>query len=110
MHAIACALTSTQTTSLRCVKNSTVYDTYFLKHWKEENERAKNFHVWHPNKRKFSVWSEYYNQFGIYQPSCVSLLKPHHLSNLSNPEAYSEFCQISKVECFAKKKLLKTPS
>ena len=56
---------------------------YCLKHWKEENERAKNFHVWHPNKRKFSVWSEYYNQFGIYQPSCVSLLKPHHLSKNS---------------------------
>ena len=31
-----------------------------------------NFHVWIQNMGKFLVWSEYYNQFGIYQPSRVS--------------------------------------
>ena len=30
------------------------------------------FHVWLQNKGKFLVWSEHYNQFGIYQPSSVS--------------------------------------
>ena len=29
------------------------------------------FHVWFQNKGKL-IWSEYYNQFGIYQPSHVS--------------------------------------
>ena len=38
-----------------------------------------------------------YNQFGIYQPSRVSLLKPRQ-NNLSDPEAYSEPCQISKMD------------
>ena len=28
------------------------------------------------NEGKFLVWSEYYNQFGIYQPSYASLLEP----------------------------------
>ena len=32
--------------------------------------------------------------------SHVSLLEPWQ-SNLSNPEAYSESCQTSKMECFA---------
>ena len=53
------------------------------------------------NKGKFLFWREYYNQFGIYQPSYVSLLEPWQ-SNLSNPEAYSKPCQTSKMECFAK--------
>ena len=59
------------------------------------------FHVWHWNKGKFFVWSEYYNQFGIYQPSRVSLLKPQQ-NNLSDPEAYPEPCQTSKMDCFKK--------
>ena len=67
------------------------------------------FHVRLQNKGKFLVWSEYYNQFGIYQPSCVSLLEPQQ-SNLSNLETYLEPYQTSKMGCFAKivngKKLL----
>ena len=59
------------------------------------------FHVWLQNKRKFLVWSEYYNQFGIYQPSHVSLLELQQ-SDLSNPETYSEPCQTSKMECSVK--------
>ena len=43
--------------------------------------------------------SEYYNQFGIHQPSRVSLLKPWK-NNLSDPEAYREPCQTS--DCFVK--------
>ena len=58
------------------------------------------FHEWLQNRGKFLVWSKYYNQFGIYQSSCVSLLEQQ--SNLSNPETYSEPCQTSKIECFAK--------
>ena len=50
---------------------------------------------------KFFIWSEYYNQFGIYQPSLVSLLKPRK-NNLSDPEAYPEPCQTSKMDCFVK--------
>ena len=56
------------------------------------------FHVSLENKGKFLVWSEYDNQFGIYQTSCV-LLEPQQ-NNLSNPEVYSEPCQASKMECF----------
>ena len=47
------------------------------------------YHVWLQNKVKFLVWSECYNQFVIYQPSCVSLLEPWQ-NNLSNPEPYLE--------------------
>ena len=54
------------------------------------------FHVGLQNKEKFLVWSEYYNQFGIYQPFRVFLLEPRQ-SNLSNPEAYSGPCQTSKI-------------
>ena len=35
------------------------------------------------------------------QHSRVSLLEPRQ-SNLTNPEAYSEPCQTSKMDCFAK--------
>ena len=59
------------------------------------------FFVWLQNKGKFLVWSEYYNQFGIYRPSFVSLLWLQQ-SNLSTPEVYSERCQTSKMECFMK--------
>ena len=61
------------------------------------------FNVRHQNKQKFLVWSVFYDQFGIYQPSHVSLLEPMQ-SNLSNSEAYSEPCQTSKMEYFVKKK------
>ena len=40
-----------------------------------------------------------FNQFGMYQPSRVSLLKPQQ-NNLSDPEAYPEPCQTSKMDCF----------
>ena len=59
------------------------------------------FHVWHYNKGKFFVSSEYYNQFGIYQPSLVSLLKLRQ-NNLRDPQAYPEPCQTSKMDCFVK--------
>ena len=48
---------------------------------------------------KFLVWSEYYNQFGIYEPFRVSVLEPRQ-SNF-NPGPFSEPCQISKMMCFA---------
>ena len=57
------------------------------------------FHVWHYNKEKIFVWSEYSDQFGIYQPCCLSLVKPRQ-SNFSDPEAYPEPCQTSKMDCF----------
>ena len=41
------------------------------------------------------------SQFGRYQPSSVTLLKPRQ-NNLSDPEAYSEPCQTSKMDCFVK--------
>ena len=59
------------------------------------------FHVWLQNKGKFLVWSEHYNQFGMYQLSHVSLLEPRQ-NSLNNPEAYSEPCETFKMECFAK--------
>ena len=33
-------------------------------------------HVWFQNKGKILIWWEYYNQWGIYQRSRVSLLEP----------------------------------
>ena len=61
------------------------------------------FYEWLQNKRKFLVKSEYYNQFGICQASRVStILEPPEV-NLSNPEAYSEPCQISKMKFFLRK-------
>ena len=56
------------------------------------------FHVWLQNKAKVLVWRKYYNQFGIHQPSCVSLLELQQ-SNLSIPRAYSGPCQTSKMKC-----------
>ena len=44
-------------------------------------------YIWLQNNEQFLVWSEYYNQFGIYQPFQVSLLEPQP-SNLSNQEAH----------------------
>ena len=59
--------------------------------------KTSNLIVYHfsLNFGKFSVWSEYYNQFGMYQPSAKA-------RQLSNPEAYSEPFQTSKMEFFAK--------
>ena len=54
------------------------------------------FHVWLQNTGNLLVWSEYYDQFGKYQPPCVTLLEPRQ-SNLSNPEAYSQPYQTSKI-------------
>ena len=59
------------------------------------------FHIWHYNKGKLFVSSEYYNHLGTYQPSRVSLLKPWQ-NYLSDPEAYPEPCQTSKMDCFVK--------
>ena len=56
-----------------------------------------DFWIW----GKFKVWSEYYSQFGIYQTIPSTLWEPRQ-NNLSNPEIYSEPCQISKIECFVK--------
>ena len=52
------------------------------------------------DKGEILIWREYYNGFGIYQCSRVSLLDPQQ-NNLSNLQAYSEPCQTSKMECFA---------
>ena len=129
MHAISQALTSTCATSLMYVKNSTYIPLLFMKLFvwyigtNKIKERTKTsslivdcfsltlvnlslawmlyFHVWHWNKGKFFVWTEYYNQFDIYQPSRVSLLKPRQ-NNLKDPEAYPEPCQTSKMDCFVK--------
>ena len=57
------------------------------------------FHVWLQNKEKVLVWSEYYNQFDIYQLSCVSLLEPQN--NLSNLEA-GRTLSSTKIEWFVK--------
>ena len=77
------------------VRATYVYDIYCLGHWNEKmKERTKKsnliayhfylilanlslvsilyLHVWLQNKRKFLVWREYDNRFGIHQPSCVS--------------------------------------
>ena len=89
---------TTRATSLMCVKNSTGTLTVWSTAMKKMKERTKTsnlivnhfslilvnlllawmlyFYVWLQNKRKFLVWSEYYNQFGIYQPSGVFLLEP----------------------------------
>ena len=73
---------------LKIARAISVYGTYCLGHRDEENERKnKNikfnswsfflyFHVWLQNNEQFLVWSEYYNQFGIYQPFRVFLLEP----------------------------------
>ena len=51
------------------------------------------FHVWRQNVIKFLVLSEYYDQFDIYQPSCVSFSEPPQ-RNLSTPGAHWRiFCQ-----------------
>ena len=125
MRAITLIHASTRTTSLKRVKNSTRHFCLWhllsgtLEQRKQKKELKLNtwsfsltfanlslawmlyFHVWLQNKRKFLVWSECYNQFAIYQPSCASLLESLQ-SNLSNPQAYSEPCQTPKMENFEK--------
>ena len=49
---------------------------------------------------KILIWSEYYDQFGIYQHSRLSLSESQQ-NNFCNPEAYSETCQTSKIKFFA---------
>ena len=88
MCAIASAHTSTRTTSLMPVKNSTHHlglwhllsGTMEQRKWKKEWKHDHfsltfvtlllawmlYFHVWFQNKGKFLVQSEYYNQSGIY--------------------------------------------
>ena len=109
---------------LKIAHTTSIYDTYYLVHWNEKNEtKVKSI--------KLSNWSFFVNlcytfvrlnvvlpcivwlqnkgkivKFGVKtiinliysKHSCVSLLEPGQ----SNPEAYSEPCQISKMECFAK--------
>ena len=99
MNVIACTHTSTCATSLMRVKNC-ICHFYFWRllfgileqrKWKKNKNIKFNswsflfnllwawllyFHAWLQNKGKFLVWSEYYNHFGIYQPSHVSLLEP----------------------------------
>ena len=125
MRTIARAHTSTHATSLMSVKIARatyVYDTHCLGQCNEKNERKQkhqivdhfsltfvnlalawmsHFYEWLQNKGKF-LGGEYYNQFGIYQPSSVSTILELREVNLSNPEAYSEPCKISKMKFFAK--------
>ena len=102
MHAIAWTHVSTFATSfmhLKIALTTSIYDTYCLGHWNQENKRKnKNFnfnsrsfffstfvyplllrmlylHVRLQNKGKYLVLSEYYNQFGIYQPFYVIPLR-----------------------------------
>ena len=126
---IACTHASTRTTSLMHVKNSMhqlfmtlIFCNTGMKKMKEKSETSiwivDHFSLTFVNlllawmlyyrmydcriRGKFWVWGKYYNQFCIYQMFlCISLKEPHKI-NLSNPEACSELCQISKMECFAK--------
>ena len=131
MRVIARASTGTHITSLLCVKNST-HNFCLWQLWsgtlEQRKEKTKTsklivdhfsltfanlllawmlyFHVWRQNMGKFLIWSEFYNQFGIYQHSRVFLLEPLPII-LSNPEVYSEPSQIYTIECFVKIVLLK---
>ena len=98
MRAIAHAHVSTRATGLSRVRNSSRH--FCLWHllsgtleWRKWNNKITNwifghfcsifvnlsltwklyFHVWLQNKGKILIWSGYYNQFGIYQRSRVSL-------------------------------------
>ena len=117
MHASTCA------TSLMDIKNSTVvlWDNEMKK--MKQRSKASNWMI-----DRFSLifvilsfaWMLYFHvlydfrireklEFGvntiislIYSKySCLSLLEPVQ-NNLSNPEVYSEPCQTSKMDCFAK--------
>ena len=60
------------------------------------------FHVWLLNLGKIqSLEWILYSQFGIYQTILSTLWQPRQ-NNLSDPEIYSEPCQISMIECFVK--------
>ena len=114
MHAIAWPLTSTRATSLMHVKSS----TYHFCLWKlfawyigtkkiKERTKISSFPLTLVNLSlawmlyMYDITIRKYNQFGIYQPSRVSLLKPRQ-NNLSDPEAYWELGQIYKMDCFVK--------
>ena len=115
------------------VKNSVhhfYYNTFCIGHWNKENERKNKtikltswsfslmfvdlplawmlyFHLWLQNIEKCLGWSEHYNQLGIYQTFHASILEPRQ-GNWSNPEAYSESCQTSEMQGFAKKSMAKS--
>ena len=101
MRVTARAPTSIRATNLMRVKIAiaraiSIYNTYCLGHWNEENERTKTLnsivyhftlpfvslswtwmlylHVWLQNEGKILIWSDYYNEFGIYQRSRISLI------------------------------------
>ena len=124
MCAIALAHVNTCVNSLMRVKNKTRhFCLWYLWKWMKEQKTSRlivdhfsltfanlslawmlYFHVWPQwlhNNRKFFVWSEYFDQFGIYEPSCVSLLETRQ-SNVSNPEACSDSCQTSEMEYLVK--------
>ena len=123
MCAIARAHASTCATSLMGIKNSALvlWDNEMKK--MKQRSQASNWMI-----DRFSLifvilsfaWMLYFHvlydfrireklEFGvntiislIYSKySCLSLLEPVQ-NNLSNPEVYSEPCQISKMDCFVK--------
>ena len=121
MRAIALAHVSTCVNSLMHVKNKMHhFCLWYLRKWKKEQKTSSlivdhfsltfvnlslawmlYFQIWLHNNKKLFVWSEYFDQFGIYEPSCMSLLETRQ-SNISNPEVYSDSCQTSKMECLVK--------
>ena len=90
---IASAHASTLATSLMHEKNSTHHSC-----------------LWHllPGTLEWRKWKKDKNiivntiiSLTYIRCPCISLLEPRQ-NNLSNPEAYSELCQPSKMKCFAK--------
>ena len=126
MHAIVVTHASTCTTSLMHVKNSKHHfclwylfsGTLEWRKWRNKNIKLNcwsvflnlfhfsltwmlYFHVWLQTKGKILIWRECYHQFSGNPHSHIFHLELWQ-NNLSNPEAYSEPCQTSKMECFAK--------
>ena len=106
MYTTTQARTSTRATSLMGVKNnmhhkttSWIVDHFSLTFVNLFLTWMLYFHVWLQYNGKVLVCREQYNQFGICQFSIfrVSLLVPQQ-NNYSNPEAYLEPCQTSKIE------------
>ena len=127
MHAIACAHTSTCATSLMCKKWHVPLLSMTLIVWgiamKKMKQRTKAsnwiivhfslifvilsfawmlyFHVLYDFRIREKCWVNTIISLIYSKYSLVSFLKPGQ-NNLSNPEAYSEPCHTSKMECFAK--------
>ena len=120
-HVHAPALASLVSCMSKIACTNSVYDTYCLGHWNEENERRNKtsnlivdhfsltivtlplvwmlyLHVWLQNNGKFLFSSEYYNHT---IPFRMYLLEPRQ-SNLSNTDTCSAPYQTSKMECFTK--------